>query len=408
MPVHKAPSPQSRPRKGLIRQALTEFGITVAFGGAILGAGYHTMQQEAQKLDALAARGFVPEGEGQKGLARYHAEGRAQRDAYAHIDILRRKPGFDIGDYFKEGQSDSAMAALDCTFEEAHYGRDFGNLMNVISHNWADHDKNEKIRECFWQAQSPADFLSLEDRMYRNVLGRLARDPYVRSRVETWRTSKQYASASQAEAQYRMKRELVQYLADNIRAEFGLPPVPVVVDNHWPNGSRMADNIGGVFNSHMGEIGLIILNPTSFIGFDRSFKDMFSNLLIEEVKHSIDYHIGMLAVSGVYPKTHPFYYHGLMVSIGKQYNSSVGDPAKETAEEKKRRWYNYEHCFVERTAKALEKKVPKYFFNSYNANRPRVMPGTGWLGRAQNAAYRLGQVSVGYGPAAVPVPIPAM
>lgn len=390
-------------RKSKLRRILTEFGMTAACGGLICAVGYDTAKREHERMAALEERDFIPEGEGRAGIKHYNALGKARRDAYAHIGILRSKPGFRITDYFREGQSDSSMAALDCTFDEAHYGRDFSNLMNVVSHNWGDPEKNEKIRECFWDAQSPKAFLELEDRIYRDVLGRLARDPYVRARVEAWKTTSEYENSSQAEAQYRLKHELVQYMADEMRAAFGLPPVPVVIDNHWPNGYPMGRNLGGVFNSHMDEIGLILLNPSSPIGFDRPFKDTFDNLIIEEVKHSIDYHIGMLAVSGAYPKTHVFYHHGLMVAIGKQYNSGLANPDGETKEQQRRRWRNYNQCFVERTAKALEKKIPRYFHDAYEAATPRAPRGRDWLSRARGAAYRIGEVSVRYAqPAYVP------
>jgi len=389
--------------KGKKISLFKEIAMTLAFGGVATGAVVHVNERDRQNLEALAERGFVPETGGQRALAAYMADTKPLRDNNPHIQALRQKPNTVFSRlYTPDAERDTSMDALKCDFEDTHYARDFNNMMAIVDTHRSDPVKNETIRECFWSAQSPQAFLQLEDRIYRDVLGKLARDPFVRERADEWKPSREYTSFGEAVHQYRIKQELVQYMSDHIRAAFGLPPVPVIIDQVNPNGTQIPRHIGGFFNSHMGEIGMIVLNPISPIGMDRSFKDVFSELLIEEVKHSIDYHIGFLALSGAYPQNHPFYYHGLMVSAGKHYNSSHANIKDETPEAARRRWKNYQSCFVERTAKALEKKVPAYFFASYESETPSA--ATRFLQRAGQTLQGLvtTRVSYSYVPGAAP------
>lgn len=175
--------------------------------------------------------------------------------------------------------------------------------------------------------EAPQNYQAWLDRQVADLSSQLAHDDKLQDNLSRWVPRYTYQDVPEAEEQFRLRHDAMQYIADKVLEKFGYDPVPVFLSVNGTdidprvNAERMKTTLGQ-FNFIPqftgGEFILVnYFDPSVEMAIGSTLSDTQSalNTILEEARHATDVFTVHDVFQGRIDRDDPRYAHGLALFI---------------------------------------------------------------------------------------------
>jgi len=257
--------------------------------------------------------------------------------------------------------SDTDVAFLANLFETA-------DLLEVFADEDSSglYERIEGLRRDFFASYKPTgQYSEWERAKFENAISRLVNDEWLMNNFNNWVKPRNFKDVANATEQYWLRQKAMQYIADHIRAEFGLSPIPVTIAVHPAREGLLGSYSPGMCSYNTDYMTINYSDGLSILDTPERALGVF----LHELKHSIDDGMARDLRRGVTGEDHVSYQHSAVVALNGQKYVSPGEFNILGIIDWIGELIDYENQYVERVASDYADDFTGYFIDGIEKYR---------------------------------------